>query len=397
MKKVAILTHCVANNYGANLQALSTAFYLKNHGYEPYFICWNDYIKNNTIPEQAFIHENFLKTYGFKISPPCRSDKDFVDLFENEKIKYVIVGSDCVLTYNSNVFPFRLTRRGFKKIKKAQDYEFPNPFWLSYLKDKKDVIRCMMSGSCGSSSYQGIKDEIKRSMGELIEKFDYFSVRDHYTKNFVNKILPNYSVHITPDPVFGFNGNNIPLPSEKEIRSKYLIEGDYFVLSFYAQNWPSQKWADKFRFSAHLNGFKCVSLQMPQGGRRSSFDVDIELPLDPIDWYCLIKYSKGYVGNNMHPIIVSIHNCVPFYSFNIHGSFYLQGRLQNVRTSKEYDILKSCGLLNFMIPQSLHMFSSPSKIVSLLSDFNVASCEKESLRLQMEYDIMMEKIISLFD
>lgn len=44
----------------------------------------------------------------------------------------------------------------------------------------------------------------------------------------------------------------------------------------------------------------------------SSTDVTISIPLNPIDWYALIKYSKGYIGERMHPIVVSLHNSVPF-------------------------------------------------------------------------------------
>ena len=57
---IGILTHCVANNFGANLQALSTAYYLKEHGFEPIFIKWDYYLqeRNKLMDKnQLYIHQ----------------------------------------------------------------------------------------------------------------------------------------------------------------------------------------------------------------------------------------------------------------------------------------------------------------------------------------------------
>lgn len=81
----------------------------------------------------------------------------------------------------------------------------------------------------------------------------------------------------------------------------------------------------------------------------SSTDVTISIPLNPIDWYALIKYSKGYIGERMHPIVVSLHNSVPFYCFDEYGIKTFEGnwfqRKYNKETSKTYLIVKRAGLL----------------------------------------------------
>lgn len=77
-------------------------------------------------------------------------------------------------------------------------------------------------------------------------------------------------------------------------------------------NAPSEDWIKKFFYCCNEKGLAVISLPYPQEENSLNVDVNISLPISPIEWYNIIKYSVGYVGNNMHPIIVSIHNAVPF-------------------------------------------------------------------------------------
>ena len=73
--------------------------------------------------------------------------------------------------------------------------------------------------------------------------------------------------------------------------------------------------------------------------------LDLSFPISPIDWYYIIKYSQGYVGVLMHPIIVAIHNNIPFFSFDHYGvSKFLF--FANKATSKIYHILSQAGMLS---------------------------------------------------
>ena len=394
MERIAILTHSIANNYGANLQALSTACYLKNHGYRPVLLQWGTYLTSNTLQAQVEQHRSFLVNNGFEMSQPLETNEDFANYIEKEKIKRIVVGSDCVLTYQGNTFPFRLTRHGFQRIKKTEDYEFPNPFWLPFLEKETDVKKCLMSASTGGGSSMKIKEKsIRNAMVEYLSRFNFISVRDSFTARFVSEMLPNRKdITITPDPVFGFNKNVKNIPAEDEIREKYHVEGKYYVISFYHCNWPGQEWADSLMKEAHKNGVKCLSLLMPQGGRNSKFDIDLDLPLNPLDWYALIKYSSGYIGNNMHPIIVALHNNVPFFSYNIHGRSFLHGRIQLIKTSKEYDLLSRFGLEKNLVPQPFLKFIPPKKVVRSLNSFDLNKCMRASETMQEEYNKMMKAI-----
>ncbi len=396
MKKIAIVTHCIANNYGANLQALSTACYLKNKQYEPVFITWGDYLSNNTPLEQVEIHSTFLKKNGFIVSEPCHTDQDFLNVIDDYHIQNIIVGSDCVLTYQSPKFPYKLTRKGIKKIAIPKDYDFPNPFWLPYLKGHKDIKRFLLSASCGGGKMGRINNSIQKEMYDLISCFDYISVRDTFTYHFLHKIVPDDIIHLTPDPVFGFNHNFNGVPSKEDIKKKFNLPDDYLVISFYQYYWPNQKWADTLKEEAHKHNYVCVGVPMPQGGRNSSFDIDIELPLDPLDWYSLIKYSKGYIGNNMHPVIVALHNRIPFFSYNIHGQSILRNRIQLLRTSKEYDLLKRFGLEGNLVPQPLINWIPAKSVIKRIIKFDLNKAIGVSSKMETEYIAMMDDITNRF-
>lgn len=396
MKKIGILTHCIANNFGANLQALSTACFLEKRGYEPYFICWGDYLNNNTPIEQQTIHRGFLRNQGFAVSELCHTDKDFTTCIDREGIKNIIVGSDCVLTYQSKALPYKLTRRGFVKVQNNKDYEFPNPFWLPYIQQRSDIGRFLMSASSGGSINGFIPYKTVTRMKDLLSKYDYISVRDTFSKQFVKRITGRTDIAITPDPVFGFNNNISIIPSREEITKKYNLSNNYYVISFYDSNWPNQQWANAFMEEAHKKNISCVGVPMPQGGRKSDFDINLELPIDPLNWYALIKYSQGYVGNNMHPMIVALHNHIPFFSYNIHGSSLFRGRIQILRTSKEYDLLRKFNLEQNVVPQPRLYQIPPKQIVQRLTCFDTEYCEHIASSLAIEYDSMMTEIISKF-
>lgn len=387
----------MANNYGANLQAYSTACYLRKKGYGVVFICWNDYMSNNTPAVQVDIHRTFLLRQGFAVTSPCYTDADFVKAIDDNGICNIIVGSDCVLTYQSRLFPFHISRKGIQRIDKSSDYDFPNPFWLSYIRGRKDIGKFLMSASCGGAGTGYIRNSVKQSMRNLLSQYDYVSVRDGFTRDFVRGLLPaSTEIHVTPDPVFGFNANVDNVPGRREIHDRFHLPERYIVVSFYSFYWPQQEWADRLMKAAHADGLACVSLPMPQGGCNSRFDIDVELPLDPMEWYAIIKYSCGYVGNNMHPIIVAMHNNVPFFSYNIHGKSILGGRIQFIKTSKEYDLLHKCGLDEYLAPQPYIKYIAPERVVQKLLSFNHDRCAVAITRLAQDYAEMMDSIIGLF-
>lgn len=395
---VGILTHCVARNYGANLQALSTAIHLKEKGYNPIFLKWDAYINEIENKKQSALHENFLHKYGFIVTDTCFTDDDFISEIEKYEIRNIIVGSDCVLTMGGkSIIPFTFKNGKIVKKEILMDYSFPNPFWLEYIKDRRDIGKFLLSGSSGTSNIRNISSDIRLQMKYLLEKYDFISVRDKFTlRTLKDGINIENSIILSPDPVFGFNDNLDVFPSESSIREKFNLPKKYVIVSFYEKNIPDASWFEKLQKELLKFELELVYLPMPQGGRADGIKRAIELPLDPMDWYSIIKYSKGYIGNNMHPIIVSIHNIVPFFSIDIHGKNYAKGKIQLTKNSKETQLLTQLGLIKYHTSQMLYKFYPISKIVENIVRFDYTQCAHASAEMKKKFNETMNTIIGNF-
>lgn len=398
MKKVGILTHCIANNFGANLQALSTACYLRQHGFIPVFFYWDDYLKQRSRKlneQQLEIHRLFLKKHGFEVSEPCRTTCDFKKVIEKNNISNIIVGSDAVLTVSSWLDRISISRKGIRFNKIAEDKKFPNPFWIPFAKLIPYCHFYYLSPSCQSSNYKFISQSVLNKMRTQMEHFDYISARDTCTKEMMEYVMKtNNPIPITPDPVWGFVSNFKEIPNKDYILAKYGIQGDYMLASFYKGSAVSPIWLDGIRSLARQDGIELYSLPMPQGHFNSNLP-QIELPVDPIDWFALIKYSKGYIGNNMHPIIVSMVNRVPFFSIDQHGKKIMRFHFE--KTSKVHDLLKRFNLLDFRIKQPLAESLPPSEVYWKLRNFPINLIDTVAKKMENDYKAMMQEICEMFN
>lgn len=181
-----------------------------------------------------------------------------------------------------------------------------------------------------------------------ILKFRYISVRDDWTQMMIKYLTDEEVVpDITPDPVFAFNFNASHLvPPKEEILSKYSVPKDYIILSFKGQKSVNQAWIDKFQTLANEHGLACVKLPYADAQAFGNIQYSVGETLTPLEWYALIKYSKGYIGNNMHPIVTAITNGVPFFSFDNYGIPIIDGKRTKGESSKIYHILKQADLLD---------------------------------------------------
>lgn len=351
--KIGLLAYQSAINFGANLQIASTYGYLLNNGHDPIII--------NLIPEdlresyaeskseQAQAHINFIKSYC-TLTDECHNAKEMADVIRNEKIDAVIIGSDAVAQHHPLleriVFP---TKTIFSVRKLTSDRMFPNPFWgtfADYLAPNYPMA--ILSASCQDSSYRLINPLVINRMRKRLENVRYISARDTWTQAMYEHIFKGErNVPVTADPVFAFNQNVKKQPSETEIREKYGLKRDYVLLSFLRSSTVSEDWLAEFESKANAVGIDCVALPFPAGMKfNNSLKNRIELPLSPMEWYCLIKYSKGYVGHNMHPIVVSLHNANPFYSFDNYGR-RVNKHFVDESTSKIKHILTKADMLDY--------------------------------------------------
>ena len=138
---------------------------------------------------------------------------------------------------------------------------------------------------------------------------------------------------------------------------------------------------------------------MPRGLKKFDTTHSIELPLPTLDWYYLIKYSQGYIGELMHPIIVSLHNSVPFYCFDQYGTYKtIIPRIWSKyvkESSKIYDILERASLLTNMISYAEICSVTPERVVNAFLDFDKDKCSAFAELQYSRYEEGMDKVVSM--
>lgn len=407
--KIGLLAYHSAINFGATLQLLSTYMYLIKKGHNPIIINWipddlADFYKEITPQAQIESQEQLRKSI-WKETELCKSSQDVADVLIREHIEAVIIGSDAVAQHHPLleriVFPCR-TIIGINK--NTTDNEYPNPFWATWLSLlPKRIPVALLSASCQDSAYKLIPPKIRKEMNKRIYDYSYISVRDEWTKNMISYITKQDIIPpITPDPVFAFNQNAGELIASKEdILKKYDLPENYFVLSFLNKGKRTsvdQKWINEFETIVKANNAICVSLPFSHKEGFGNITKKISLPLSPLDWYGIIKYSKGYIGNNMHPIVVCLHNNIPFYSFDNYGRGHFNGLITSDSSSKIKHIITKAHLSKNRTSCMSYFFKAPAplQVFSAIKSFDYAACDEFRKEYSSSYNEMLDNIFKSF-
>ena len=169
------------------------------------------------------------------------------------------------------------------------------------------------------------------------------------------------------------------------------MDGKYCLFSFHNSRTVSVEWLKRIEILFHKENIECIALPFPSGVKfKHPFKRTINLPLSPLEWYALIKYSSGYIGHNMHPIVVSLHNCVPCFSFDNYGVTKFRFFV-NERSSKIYHILNHFGILSNRIccRRFFKRIPSPDSIFSKITSFDKTSIKNKNEALLDVYKKMM--------
>ncbi|MBE6372443.1 MAG: polysaccharide pyruvyl transferase family protein [Lentisphaerae bacterium] len=360
---IGILTYHWCPNFGAQLQALSTVTQLKTKGIKTFTI---DYrppdtekaYENAVTPTQRRLHDQFVEEY---LNPTnrCKNSQEIAGEIKRLSLDAVIIGSDSLFNLMTNSFSVRK----LKFVKPHSDNTFPNPFWGDFTQ-YVDLPIAALSVSSQNSPFEKFKNR-KKEIAAAIRKFRYISVRDKWTSEMISfftdkEIVPT----VTPDPVFGLDDKCYEI-SKNSILEKYSLRNKYILLSFFGGTRYSinPNWVKDFRVLAEHNGYTCVNFPSPSGAQDIELDNNIKLPLSPLEWYFLIKYSSAYVGMLMHPIVISIHNKVPFYSFDHYGTNILGSDMKWQTRSKIQLLLSDLDIANHSSRfQPLHSIPSPNYV-----------------------------------
>ncbi len=393
--KVGILTYHCVDNFGANLQALSTVSYFKNRGDEVLIIDWfpkklDAYYARSVCKAQREAHKSFVKEH-LPTTRHCETSKDVKAVIDEEKFDLIAIGSDAVFSYIpflKRIHPSRKTLIGITKV--TPDHKLPNPFWADFAtKDSKYKIVTVSA----SAQYLDIDKCLpwnKAQLKKLLKNFDIINVRDRWTKRVLSSFTDK-EITITPDPVFGFNINVKEQISKEEISKKYDLNKKYVLLSFCKKLFHDE-WYHQLYHQLKEKGFEVINFAMPEGCIDIPCDRKIDVPLPPMDWYAIIKHAQGYIGQRMHPMIVAFNNIVPFFVFDHYA--YKKGKEQ-LDSSKIYDLLERAGMLaSYWNVQSKEEIA-PRKIVDAILTYDKEKAETFVKDYQAKYLNMMDKITSI--
>lgn len=399
--KIGILTYYRVANFGANIQAVSTYYHIEKRGHQAILILYDPSKSDRKMGEdeikQAQEHYKFLDSLSLNETPLCRDSKDIMEVIKRFGIEAIIVGSDAVVQHHPLLSRIHKGRRKpFYITKKTPDKSFPNPFWGVGI--DITIPMCMMSVSSQNSKYKLFSNKLKKEMGAALSRMRYISVRDNWTKQMMLSVLDGQpkQVYVTPDPVFAFNYNAAEIvPSEVDIRKRYKLPSEYILVCLNAQNLEEKQLLEiKKAFAAQ--GKCCVALTLPVGIKfKHPFDIEINVPLPPSDWYALIKYSSGYIGCNMHPIVVSLHNSVPCFSIDHWGTRNFFGHSTDNGSSKVADILERFGLKeNRAVIENGKCVVSTDFIVNKILNFPKEKVKSFSKEWTEVYKAMMNDILN---
>ena len=400
--KIGLLSYHAVCNFGATLQLLSTCGYLCKHGHTPIIINWvpkdlEESYKVHT-PDVQYIRQQELRDQIWNETALCRTMEDVVNVITENGIEAVIIGSDAVCQHHTLLERIVFPCHKIVAIQKAtSDRLFPNPFWALWNQLLKHPIPvAMMSASCQDSVYKYFSRGLCRRMATPINSFKYVSVRDEWTQEMFRHVTRNkITPPITPDPVFAFMPNTGELlPSFGELRQKFDLPDKYFLFSFHNGKTVSQKWLDEFQTIAKEEGILCVNLPFSEKESFGKLEHSIHLPVTPLEWFAVIKYSSGYIGHNMHPIVVSLHCGVPFFSFDNYGLKHLNGILTTDKSSKIKHILAHAGLLSqreSCISRNYHPLSADA-VFQKIKEFPLDLSLDFSNQYYIRYLQMMDEI-----
>lgn len=408
--RIGVLTyHCVPN-FGAQLQTISTVGFLKKNGHEPVVLHWYptalETMYQHRIPQsQIKCHETFTRDI-LPLSVLCRTEDELCAEIDRLDLDGIVVGSDALFKYTPLKVrnnPLRRLVRKLRGTKPVWDEMEGNPFWGHFVKHlQKKIPICAFSVSSQNAPYQMLTSVECERMREGMNAFSNITVRDEWTKGMVESILCKEGIAITPDPVFSFNANvYFEFPSKQDILHKFNLPEQYVLLSF-SEHYMKDDYISRLAIELKQKGLTPVAFPMPEGLRDFDLEYKISLPLSPLDWFALIKYSYGYIGERMHPIVVSLHNSVPFFCFDEYGTYAnLLDRILGkhiLSSSKTYLILKRAGLDDNMYSyHSKQPYPLPSSVLQKLSGFNKEQCSAFSDVMHQLYTKSMKHTFSIIE
>ncbi len=397
--KIGVLTFHRPCNFGANLQAYSTFRYLSSLGHDVKVI---DYIRevdtayHNKVKENQFeAHQEFVQTH-LPLTRKVTSDVELQELVSSEKFHLIVIGSDAV----------------WRELKDKDQYTFFAK-WLFDNPIISGIPVVSLSAAHMGNGFASFSNEQIKEIRACLDKFAYITTRDEYTRSIINGRIYGGEERVdsvNPDPVFNLSRY---VDNEKWLNHD-LNSKQYYLMTLpknWAQNGITGKlrrlWFSLFSRIVHKNGYKTVELPTPEGVSGLKFDLTLQYPIDPIQWFLWIKNAKAFCGIRFHSIVSSISCGTPFFSLDTYGGaslkYFLLTRLglydyafKEDTKSKIYRLLKGSSFEHNRISSYLENIS-PRRLFVLLDHTN----ENEILKFRdsqiKKFDANLKRMLAIAD
>lgn len=390
--KIGVLTYHGVPNFGAQLQTFSTVCYLRKQGHTPVVLNWypqdlEDGYASYIPKEQFDCHRDFASKC-FPLSSLCRKENDLLEEIEKLQVDAILLGSDALFKYIPMKRRWMLKMGKYKPrilhvITPSVERLHGNPFFAGFVhKLKESIPAATYAVSSQNCPYDDMTFFEKRLMKKYLDNLECISVRDDWTQKMITSITGRYDIRIYPDPVFAFNQNVQEfVPTKAEIFEKYNIKQDYVLLSFWTGR-CSKEYVRSLANEIRHNNLFPITLPTPSGNNDVGDVFGIRQPLSPLEWYALIKYASGYIGELMHPIVVCLHNSVPCFSFDEYGGkiidkvVFPKQKPYCQESSKIYHIMHAAGFdANRVSNEMMKEYPEPALVVDRILRFDRNKCE----------------------
>ncbi len=297
--KIAIMTWYKYRNYGSKLQAFALKTILENKCNEVEFINYNpkgpiisktgfnSSIKNislkikNKLFNQVFqnpLFDSFSNEY-FKETEFCDS---FFDLYQlNNNYDAFICGSDQIWSPNN----------------------YDSKYFLDFAKKNKIIS---YAPSIGLKQIDNLS--IKKSMANLIARFDNLSIREETGAMLIKQIC-NKDAKVVLDPTLLMTNKEWKRYENVDFAKRYKSKR-YIVTYFLGK---SDKYLSKIKLYAKNNN--CEIINIPVYKKRRINKYNIEEYIGPAEFLSIIKNAFCVFTDSYHGMIFSLNYNVNFYIY----------------------------------------------------------------------------------
>lgn len=220
--KASIITLHAVSNYGSVLQTYATQKLFEKHGFETEIVDYRrDAVMQNSLKTILLNKEYSMvnKAKLILIMPSSKKSREIFDGFLKRNVKLTDICYREDADFEKHPIDADVYCTGSDQVwNTGWHKEIPKPFYLTYAPDDKRIIS--FSASFGKES---LADWEKEGTKELLERYDYISVREKSAVEIVENLGIKDCEHVL-DPTLAINPQTwYGLAAERVVKEKYIL------------------------------------------------------------------------------------------------------------------------------------------------------------------------------